>query len=115
MNVLFFELENWDVDVMLNFLEQNEMWKHLGGNRHYITPLTKEFVRNWLNVVKADFINLHKNSKAINLVESREKEVKKEKFSKLLNENALQQWAVRGASGIEKLNYRWPTVPAIHN
>ena len=104
------EVDGWDLTEMWNSLGDFDVWKILGGNRHSITRNTKDFVSEWLNLVKQDLTNLHKNSKVVSTFESRERVVKGKHQSKFGNVNALKQWVNRGQKSASKLNYRWPNV-----
>ena len=68
--------------------------------------LTRKFVENWVALVKERGGNLLESGIAVNLIRSRERDLKRER-SRFINRKALEQWS--GKSG-GLFNYRWHRV-----
>ena len=86
------------------------LWELTAGQGHNITYATRRFVANWERMVLEKLNNLHKSSDARELIRSREIQLKKSR-SRFKNRRALEQWG--GASGLNRLVYRWPNVQII--
>ena len=67
---------------------------------------TRKFVENWVALVKGRGGNLLESGIAVNLIRSRERDLKRER-SRFINRKALEQWS--GTSG-GLFNYRWHRV-----
>ena len=67
---------------------------------------TRKFVENWVALVKGRGGNLLESGIAVNLIRSRERDLKRER-SRFINRKALEQWS--GKSG-GLFNYRWHRV-----
>ncbi len=75
-----------------------------------VSTATIRFVYAWLDLVRSDF-SLLSLPLARSLVRNREILKKGRSRSRFLNERALAQWG--GASGMYRLNYRWPVVQGL--
>lgn len=91
--------------------KHEEFWRYVLGQNPRITRITQRFVDAWFTAVtKGDAAHgLHPTSRLRDLVEQREREVKKGQ-ARLANPKLLELWGGGSAGG---LNYRWPTVRRI--
>lgn len=89
--------------------ELERFWALVHEPSHTITPATREFVRRWIALVQADPLNALEPT-AVTLVRYREVRLKGGR-SRFTNKRALEQW--RGASGIHRMYFRWPTAKAL--
>lgn len=100
-------LDEW-IDQDLPKLAQwspDTMWPQVKGHGHLITEKTEIFVHAWHRIATASGDALALSGKARSLIQSRERALKGPR-SRFANRNALNQWG--GASGIRRLEYRWP-------
>jgi hypothetical protein len=93
----FQDLGQWSVD---------RLWEVTLERGHTITMATRRFVSNWVGLVLSTKGQLADHPDARRLIENREQTLKGVR-SRLRNRRALEQW--RGASGLGRLAYRWPT------
>jgi len=68
---------------------------------------TRNFVGNWVALVKERSGNLLESGIAVNLIRSRERDLKRER-SRFINRKALEQWNCNKI--IKPFNYRWHRV-----
>jgi hypothetical protein len=76
-------------------------------HQQVVSPQTLEFCKKWLALVCLRGDSVFDNCDARTLVRNREIRLKGGR-SRFTNPLALDQW--RGAAGLFRLNYRWPTV-----
>ena len=88
----------------------DKLWSTVLGQGFTISQTTRSFVERWCTFVVDDVGFLLRNSVAGVLVKHREIK-KKGSHSKFVNRKALDQWG--GASGIDRLSYRWSNVQAL--
>jgi hypothetical protein len=102
--------ETQDAGVLLNW-NLDEFWPLVIGQGHSITQRTKEFVRQWLQVVASKRGGIVSSAEARQIIENRERALKEGAGkSRFTNRTALAQWG--GSAGLVPLNYRWPIAQA---
>ena len=84
----------------------NRLWELTMDHGHTITPATRRFIGAWVALVLSGGSSVLDNQEARWLVRQREQSLKGAR-SRYHNRRALEQW--RGASGLGRLAYRWPT------
>lgn len=84
----------------------NRLWELTMDHGHTITPATRRFVAAWVDLIRSGGSNVVDNQEARWLIRQREQTLKGAR-SRYRNHRALEQW--RGASGLGRLAYRWPT------
>ncbi|MBM4287367.1 MAG: hypothetical protein FJ135_04310 [Deltaproteobacteria bacterium] len=102
-------LQQWGEELDWQDLQQwslERLWELTTGQGHTITPATRRFVSNWVALVLSEKGKLADHQEARWLIGHREQTLKGVR-SRLRNRRALEQW--RGASGLGRLAYRWPT------
>lgn len=84
-------------------------WIGLLAVRHQqiVSPQTLHFCEKWLDLVRTVGESIFDDPTARSLIRTREIRLKGGR-SRFTNSRALDQW--RGAAGLFRLNYRWPTV-----
>jgi hypothetical protein len=93
-----------EVDVArLRAWDLAEFWALVVGHGHRITLPTRSFVERWVEFVASDKQDLDRPV-VHRLIEHREKQLKGLR-AMLQNRRALEQWS--GASGLNRLTYRW--------
>jgi len=85
----------------------SELWDFSDSTTHRVTAQTRRFVTEWLQLVNEAAFDPAENPAAHQIIETRETRLKGGK-SRFRNPAALVRW--QGASGIGRLNYRWPIV-----
>jgi hypothetical protein len=91
-------LTGWDL---------RDFWPLVLGHGHGISEETRRFVQGWLEVAVDAGFSVRGSKQARRLIETREARLKGEHRSRFRNQAALNQWG--GSSGLQRLNYRWPT------
>lgn len=86
------------------------LWELTMDYGHTITPATRHFVKQWVNVVGTGADGIGDNPVALDLVRHREESVKTRARSRFTNRRALDQWS--GSSGLGRMTYRWATANA---
>lgn len=81
-------------------------WPLVLGQGHGISEETRRFVQAWLDVAVDTGTTVGESKLARRLIEARETRLKGGR-SRFRNRAALNQWG--GSSGLQRLNYRWPT------
>jgi hypothetical protein len=83
-----------------------QFWEVVVSAHANVTPSTKTFVDQWLALaLTATGRSLVTSKAARALITERERQLKRSQ-ARLVNQRALELW--QGASGIGRLNYRWP-------
>jgi Family of unknown function (DUF6361) len=77
------------------------------AHEQVVSPHTLEFCKKWLAMICSLGDSLFDNPAACGMIRAREIRLKGGR-SRFTNPRALDQW--RGAAGLFRLNYRWPTV-----
>ncbi len=96
-------LENWDL---------NDFW-NLTTAKSRVSTETQMFVGEWFNVCKSsDLSKLSSNARAHELVQLREKSMKRSQ-SRFTNERLLKEWG--GRSGTQRLSFRWGQIQVLLN
>lgn len=90
------QVRNWDLA---------RFWVLVHDPSHAITRATREFVARWIHFVLAAPTQII-DAAPVALVQQREMRLKGSR-SRFTNKRALEQW--RGASGINRMLFRWPT------
>lgn len=90
-------LSGWDLE---------KFWPMVMGHGHGISEETRRFVQAWLDTVLEAGPTVGEFQPARILIEVRETRLKGGR-SRFRNQAALNQWG--GSSGLQRLNYRWPT------
>ncbi len=92
-------VNRWDLDRW--FVEMRSFNNRIG-------PATQRFVTRWIEVLRSSPNRyLGTNREAQTLIATRERQWKKSQ-SRLVNDRLLGNW--NGASGADRLTFRWPTV-----
>lgn len=105
--------ENWADSLPLEEVKAwstERLWELTINHGHTITPQTKTFVQQWVELTRKSPKDLVSNTEAQNLVKAREIRLKGPR-SRFKNLCALEQWG--GYSGVEKFIYRWSNVKAL--
>ncbi len=93
------DLEGWDL---------NRLWALVAEQGRPVTLRTRSFVTDWVNLALRQIPHrLADNPQARTLIKSREL-LQKGSQARLRNDRLMHQWG--GASGSERLNFRWPVV-----
>jgi hypothetical protein len=96
------KLASWD---------QAEFWEQVRETPANVTPATRRFVDDWLDLsLRGDLDKLAGSSRARALIEGREYELKRRR-ARLQNPERLASWG--GDSGTQRLSYRWDYVRRI--
>ena len=82
---------------------RTDWWAAILRNNPRVKRPTIEFFDRWLDLIRDD-VDLAQNTKAGNLISSRERQIKGGR-ARLVNQSALDRWS--GASGLGRLDYRW--------
>lgn len=77
------------------------------AHEQIVSPQTLHFCERWLGMICSQGNGLFDDDEARGLIRAREIRLKRGR-SRFTNPRALDQW--RGAAGLFRLNYRWPTV-----
>lgn len=77
------------------------------AHEQVVSPQTLDFCEKWLSMICSQGDSLFNDPAARGLIRAREIRLKGGR-SRFTNPRALDQW--RGAAGLFRLNYRWPTV-----
>jgi hypothetical protein len=83
----------------------DDFWKAAEHPGHTIRATAKRFVTEWVELARDDSSNIGKSRAARQLVVERERRLKTGQ-SRFSNHAARDRW--RGASGAERLSFRWP-------
>lgn len=97
------EVRSWSI---------NRLWELTVDHGHSITPQTRSFVQQWIELTRDSPKALLSSIEATNLIKRREMKLKGSR-SRFRNQRALEQWG--GSSGVGKLVYRWPNVKVLLN
>ena len=97
------EVRSWSID---------RLWELTIGHGHTITPQTRTFIQQWIELTRKSPKDLLSSTEAMNLIKRREMKLKGTR-SRFRNQRALEQWG--GYSGVGKLVYRWPNVKVLLN
>jgi hypothetical protein len=111
--------EQWRADVQARRAEllkwdRLELWEILRIAGARVTPLTREFVEAWVDLLldAPDPRSLLSSQGAHELILKRERRLKGN-LARLHNQAARERW--NGSSGLGRLGYRWATAQAILN
>ncbi|MBA3231795.1 MAG: hypothetical protein H0T05_03155 [Acidobacteria bacterium] len=111
--------EHWRGDVQtrradLLKWDRQELWEILRVSGARITPLTRDFVEAWVDLLldAPDPRSLLHSERAQELILKRERRLKGN-LARLHNQAARERW--NGNSGLSRLEYRWATARAILN
>lgn len=93
------DLSKWDLD---------QLWALVAEQGRPVASRTRIFVTDWVNLMRRRRASdLVENSEALALVRNREL-FQKGNQARLRNDRLMRQWS--GASGSERLDFRWPVV-----
>jgi hypothetical protein len=101
-------LQEWldDLDMpAIRAWSLDAFWQIIDHPAHSIRPAAKRFVAEWLALVRAGSIALGNQTQAAQLVQDRERRLKTSQ-SRFANRAVRDRWT--GASGTERLSFRWP-------
>lgn len=96
------EVANWSLP---------RLWELTVDKGHNISWRTRDFVTQWVDLLKSRLLSLEIDSDVANLIRERERKLK-QKQSRFENSRARDQW--KGKAGMNRLNYRWPTAKSFH-
>lgn len=102
-------IENWQNELKhlaLDEWELDDLFDLIGTTTHRLTASSKDFIRDWVNLVRTVPANLTTNSLATDLLKQREFSLKRMK-ARLLYDAPLERWS--GAAGDARLDFRWRT------
>jgi hypothetical protein len=105
-------LRQWAAELDLSAVRAwslDDFWQAVEHPAHNIRPTARRFVSDWLNQVCADAARASSSKAARQLIQERERRLKTSQ-SRFSNRAARDRW--RGASGAERLNFRWPQARA---
>lgn len=109
-------LDDWCGEVGASDLgsrDLNNLWALLAEHGRTIAPLTCSFVSDWVDIsrsrIGSGFVD---NREARELIKNRELHQKRSQ-ARLRNDRLMQQWG--GASGSDRLTFRWPAVKDLLN
>ena len=94
----------------LSAWDRSGFWRIATSTGARVTPRTRGFVEEWLEIAITDPGGVAGNRRARSLIHDRERALKRQ-LARLDNRRALEMWS--GAAGTGQLNYRWPTVRTI--
>lgn len=101
------ELLKWRNELDLSVVRAwslDDFWKTIDHPAHSIRPAAKRFVAEWLELVGVGAITEGSKTLASKLVEDRERRLKTSQ-SRFANRVVRDRWT--GASGTERLSFRW--------
>lgn len=100
-------LQEWSADLThLDLSDWNleDLLALIGQTSHNLTRATRDFVREWAMIARNSAGNLENNNHACDLLEQRERGLKRMK-ARLVHDAPLERWS--GASGDARLDFRW--------
>ena len=104
-------LERWQDDIESGDIrgwDLGGLWALVAGQGRPAAAGTRRFVTDWVDLARSrSGLRLAEDRRARDLVERREL-LQKRGQARLRNERLMRQWG--GASGSERLNFRWPAV-----
>ncbi|QVX40712.1 hypothetical protein J4H89_23250 (plasmid) [Ralstonia solanacearum] len=83
----------------------DDFWNVVHNPAHVIRPSAKRFVTVWRELVLGCSQQIIEAPRARQLVEERERQLKKDGQSRYLNRAIRDRWT--GASGVDRLSFRW--------
>lgn len=110
------QLEEWSASVSLDAAaaewDHTDFWMCVLEQRRTINAGTRDFVNQWVDMVRTDPSRAWQAPGAAQLVEGRERRLKKAR-SRFVDAEALDRW--EGGSGVGGLSYRWPNARTLVN
>ncbi|MGI8947329.1 MAG: DUF6361 family protein [Ornithinimicrobium sp.] len=110
------QLEEWStsegLDAAVAEWDQGDFWMCVLEQRRSINAGTRDFVNQWVDMVRTDPSLAWRTAEAAQLVEGRERRLKKAR-SRFVDADALDRW--EGGSGVGGLSYRWPNARTLVN
>ena len=110
------DLDQWHGEVQASDLvawDLNQLWALVAEQGRPVSPHTRAFVEQWVDLARdRQSRGLVNHEYARTLVTERELRQKRGQ-ARLRNDKLMQQWG--GASGIGRLNFRWPVVARLLN
>ncbi len=101
-----------DVQIAATEWDRDDFWTCLLQQNQRIHAGTRDFVDQWVNLVRLDPGSSWQRPEAGQLVEGRERRLKKAR-SRFVDTEALHRW--EGDSGLGGLSYRWPNARTLIN
>lgn len=101
------QLSKWQEDEAKHLASHwnlDKLWELTSYTSHRVTNGTKDFVKNWFEIVHETGVAVADDERARKLILQRECLLKRTK-ARLMNDRALCSW--QGASGASMMNYRW--------
>lgn len=83
----------------------DDFWGVVHNPTHAIRPSAKRFVTEWRELVLGGTQQIIEAHRARQLVEERERQLKKDGQSRYINHAIRDRWT--GASGVDRLSFRW--------
>lgn len=110
-------LDHWDEELgaaggVLSAWDLSEFWRLGLSAGLRASGTTKAFVERWVALAVTKGKKVRVDPRARELISAREHRMKGSR-ARLTNSSALQQWS--GASGTNRIDYRWSTVQTIAN
>lgn len=103
--------ESLDISAVRDWsLKLEQFWDLMLQSDHVITPPTHRFIERWVDLIVRNPKLVGNSVEAHDLIRQREMNLKRSN-SRFTNHRALDQWG--GASGINRLVYRWPTAQTL--
>jgi hypothetical protein len=102
----------WSAELDLSAIRAwslDDFWNAVEHPAHSIQPTAKRFVAEWLELVRDGAAAQRNQSRAVRLVEDRERRLKTSQ-SRFANRAVRDRWT--GASGTARLSFRWAQAKA---
>lgn len=105
-------LKEWSADLDLSAVRAwslDDFWRAVEHSAHNIRSTAKRFVAEWLDLVRDGPAGVSRSQSAWLLIKDRERRLKTSQ-SRFSNRAVRDRWG--GASGSERLSFRWPQAKA---
>jgi hypothetical protein len=105
-------LQTWSIEIdqaAVRGWSLDDFWLSIEHPNHRVQPAAKRFVTEWLHIVRENAAGASNSPAARQLIRDRECRLKTGQ-SRFLNLGVRNSW--RGASGIDRLSFRWPQAKA---
>ena len=100
-------LQEWREDLDMSAIRAwslDSFWQDIDHPAHRIRPATKNFVAQWVGLVRSGDVGEGSLTAAAHMVRHRERRLKTNQ-SRFCNRAVRDRWS--GASGVERLSFRW--------
>jgi hypothetical protein len=105
-------LQTWNAEIdqaSVRGWSLDDFWLSIEHPNHRVQPAAKRFVTDWLQIVRESAVGASSSPAARQLIRDRECRLKTGQ-SRFLNLGVRNNW--RGASGRDRLSFRWPQAKA---